>query len=213
MYLFNKNGNKLDLYNLLPKDKKLYEYRVEKMKQIPDEKKFLYGITSMGIENYEIFKLYENKFDIEIIPIQNANGMYHRLEETPINSNKDKLLNAYYNGQLKDKKIARISDLKKIRYLLLNQTQYKYYPGIKVLEEIIEIPESLYLLSLIEQEKFSLIGDKDISEQISLFKLEQLKGFDLDTIERMDYVGIFPGGYLKTIQKAENDEKILKLIK
>ena len=35
--------------------------------------------------------------------------------------------------------------------------------GLKVLEEIIEIPESLYLLSLIEQEKFSLIGDRMIN--------------------------------------------------
>lgn len=216
MYLYDKKEDKIDIYSFIPNDKKLYEYRFEQMKQIPEDEMVVRGVTGTGIEGYEIFKNYENKFDTEIIPIENANGSYHRLESDPLNGkgrNKEILLDAYYFGHLKDRKIARLWDLKKLRYLLLKQNQYRYYFGKVILEEIIEIPESLYLLSLIEQEKFSLIGERDISEQLSLFKLEQTKGINLDTIERMDYIGMAPGCYSKTIKKAENDAHILKLIR
>lgn len=76
-----------------------------------------------------------------------------------------------------------------------------------------EIPESLYLLSLIEKEKFSLIGNKSISEQLNLFKIEQLKEIDLKSIGTMHNIGILSGGYSSVIKKAENDAHILKLIK
>lgn len=78
-------------------------------------------------------------------------------------------------------------------------------------QEIIQIPESLYLLSLIEQEKFSLIGDKDVSEKLSLFKLEQIPPVDLETLQMLDK-GIAPGYYSKAIEKAQNHAHILKLI-
>ena len=214
MYLYDKKNDKFDVYSLMPDDKKLYQYRVQEMEQIPEDEMIICGETGTGINSYEIFKNYENKFDTEIIPIENANGSYHRLKPDVLNGkgrNREILLDSYYYGHLKDKKIARISDLKKIRYLLLKQTQYTCYPNKSILEEIIQIPESLYLLSLIEQEKFPLIGDKDVSEQLSLFKLEQMSPVDLETIQILDN-GIAPGCYSKTIVKAENDAHILKLI-
>jgi len=217
MYLLDKNNDKIDVYYLHPKDKDLFYYRLEQMKQIPDNEKILQGVTGVGIEKYEIFKNYEDKFDIETIPMGNVNGKYHSLETDILYSqgrNKEILLDAYYLGYLKDKNIARVWDLNKMKYFLLKQTEYsRILPGKKILGEIIQIPESLYLLSLIEQEKFSLIGDKDISEQLNLFRLEQEQSIDLNTIDRMQFIGISPDCYTRTIKKAENDAHILKLLK
>ena len=218
MYLYdNSDKFKINIYYLHPKQSSLYYYRLEQMKQIADDEKIMCGVTGIGIENYEIFKKYEDKFDTETIPMGNVNGKYHKLETDILYSkgrNKEKLLSCYYLGDLIDKKIARVWDLKRIRYFLLKQTEYsRILPGKKILEGIIEIPESLYLLSLIEQEKFSLIGDKDISEQLSLFKLEQEQSIDLNTLERMQFIGVAPDCYIKTIKKAENDAHILKLLK
>lgn len=216
MYLYDKRENRIDVYDLISDDKKLYEYRIEQMQQIPEEQKIICGITSTGIEGYEIFKKYENKFDTELIPIENANGRYHRLEPDMLNGtgrNREVLLDSYYSGYLKDRKIARLRDLKRLRYFLLNQTQYSYYFEKAILGGIIEIPKELYLLSLIEQEKFTLIGDKDVSEQLGLFSLEQTKVIDLDTLERMDCIGVAPGCYSRAIVKAANDAHILKLIR
>lgn len=214
MYLYEKNKDKLYIYTFLSDSNKMYEYRVEQMEQIQKDKRIFRGITGIGIENYEIFKLYENKFDIEIIPIENVNGSYHRLESVILgDKSREFLYSNYYFGNLNDNKIARVYDLNKLRYFLLINSQYRYDFDKKILDGILEIPESLYLLSLIEKEKFSLIKDKDISEQLNLFKLEQIKEIDLETIERMDNVGMVPGCYSNTIEKARNDAYILKLVK
>lgn len=215
MYLYDKKENKLDIYDLIPNIKELYEYRAEQMKQIPEKDMIIRGVTGTGIESYKILQDYENKFDTEILPIENVNGMFHKLEPDYLNNsetNRKKLLELFYSGYFINKKIARIQDLKKIRYLLLKHSEYRYYPGKATLDEIIEIPESLYLLSLIEQEKFSLIGNKNISEQLKLFKLEQTKSIDLDTLERIDYIGLAPDCYTKAIKKSRNDAHILKLM-
>lgn len=217
MYLLDKDNDKIDVYYLHPKDRDLFYYRVEQMKQIPENEKIMCGVTGVGIENYEIFKNYEDKFDIETIPMANANGKYHKLEQNILygnGKNKEKLLSDFYLGDLRDKKIARVWDLNNIKYFLLKETEYsRILPGKKILEQIIQIPESLYLLSLIEQEKFTLIGDKDISEQLSLFKLEQEQSIDLNTLDRIQFIGIAPDCYKRAIKKAENDAHILKLLK
>lgn len=216
LYLYDKKNNSIDVYDLNPCDKKLYDYRLEQMRQIPETEMVMRGVTGIGIENYEIFKLYEHKLDTETIPIENANGEYHKLETDfsyGRGTNKEVMLNSYYLGLLQNRKIAKIQDAQKLRYFLLTKTQYRYYIDKKFLDQIIEIPESLYLLSLIEQEKFSFIGDKDISEQLALFNVEKKKEIDLNTIIRMENIGIEPACYLKTIKKAENDAHILKLIK
>lgn len=211
MYLYDKKRDKLDIYSLIPDDEKLYEYRVEQMNQIKEDQKVVRAVTGMGNQNYEIFKYYRETFDTKIIPIKSVNGLYHKLEPDK-SRNKDVLLNSYYSGNLRDRKIARVRDLKRLRYFLLNKTEYINYPWQTILEGIIEVPESLYLLSLIEQEKYSLIGDKDVSKQLSLFSVHKLDRICLKTVEMMDNMCITQGCYRETIKKAENDAHLLKLI-
>ena len=216
MYLYDKMYDKLDIYGLRPKEDSLYKYKIEEMKKIPSDKTIFHGVTNLGIENYKIFELYEDKFDSEVISMENANGSYHKLKtDSLINMgiNKYNLLDFYSFLNLKDNKIARIQDLKKIRYFLLNQTKYITCGKTEVLKGIVEIPESLYLLSLIEQEKFSLLGNKSISEQLKLFKIELLKEIDLKSIGTMHNIGILPEGYSGIMKKAENDAYILEFIK
>lgn len=216
MYLYDKHENKLDLYLLKPLETQLCEYRKQEMKKIPGDATIFTATTASGFGSYKIFELYEDKLDSELLPIENVNGNYHKLEPdflVNMYETKEMLLSFYYYGYLKDNRIAKIQDLKKIRYFLLNQTKYMSGNGVDVIKGIIEIPESLYLLSLIEQEKFSLIGNKDVSDQLNLFKIEQLKEFDLETLEKMDVMGIFPDNYSNIVKKAENDSHILKLIK
>lgn len=216
MYLYNKKESKLEVFCLNPQREQVCEYRKQQMKKIPEEESVFKAVTNEGITGYEIFSLYENRFDSQLIPIENANGSYHKLELDSLDNmfqRKEVLLDAYYLGNFIDRKIARIQDLKRIRYFLLNQTKYTSHNGMRELRGIIEIPQSLYLLSLIEQEKFSLIGNNDISEQLDLFQLEKLRELDLRSIERLYGMGIFQGDFSNIIRKAQNDEHILKLIK
>lgn len=80
-------------------------------------------------------------------------------------------------------------------------------------EDIIEIPKSLYLLQLLEQEKFTLIAKEDISEQLKLFNFSYVNSLTLEELQRMDECGITEDAYSKTINKSNNDKHILRLLK
>lgn len=98
MYLYDKKYDKLDIYCLSPKEEKIYEYKMQEMKKIPEDKTILRAVTNLGIENYKIFELYQDKFDIEVISMENANGSYHKLKtDSLINMgiNKEMLLDFY----------------------------------------------------------------------------------------------------------------------
>jgi len=151
MYLYEQRDNIINIYNFHPKTEQLHDYRANQLKQIPDDELLMCGATRMGIESYEIFKNYQNVFDTEIIPIENADGDYHKLKKSFLYSStnlQEIFLNKYYAGEFSNNKIARISYLNKIKYFLLTQTEYNItIPEWKILDGILQIPESLYLLS------------------------------------------------------------------
>ncbi len=81
------------------------------------------------------------------------------------------------------------------------------------MEEIIQLPESLYLLQLLEQGRFALFDGKDISEQLALYTLAKINEVSMEELQKMDVCGITQDVYSRTIQKAENHAHLLKLIK
>ena len=133
-------------------------------------------------------------------------------------TNRDNLLNAYYYGYYVSKDITKIKYLNMLKFFLFTSNQYNnnfYFSSknIKYITDIIELPESLYLLQLIEQQRFSLIGNKDISEQLSLFTIFKTNEISFDELKKVDACGITDNAYDITIKKAEEDKHILKLIK
>lgn len=214
MYLYEKNNNYLDIYNLDFSCEELYDYRREEMKLIPEKEMILRGITGIGSENFEVFKNYQNNFDNEVISYDDVNGEHHTLKpDLLLEKGREKLLDSYYSGLFTNKNVARVKYLDEIKYFLLTQDEYKYYIENKSIDEIIQLPESLYLLSLIEREKFSLIGDSDITKQLSLFHLKEYGKVDIDVIRKIDNIGLAENCYMNALKKADNDKYILKLIK
>ena len=216
MYLYDRKDEIIYVHSLEASKDDLYNYRFEQLKQIPYDEMIFRGVTGIGIEEYEIFKEYRDKLDSVIIQMKNVNGKYHQLERDYCYGSgiiKKQLLEDYYMGKLNDKKIATVQDLKELKYFLLSRDEYIYYPNRKILKGILQIPKSLYLLSLIEQEKYSLIKDEDIEEQLSLFNFKQMGEIDLNYLAKLEFFGIASNCVLNTIKKAENDEHILKLLK
>lgn len=216
--VYEFNGNKEDLM----------QYRIEEMSKIPENERILEAETYA--ENWRsispVFEYYAHVFDEVIIPIEQVNaeksehsvhGRYHLLKNVNTGSvNERILLDSYYYGFLNDRNVARIQDLEKIRYLLLKLEIYDsvlYDSRKKIMREIIELPESLYLLQLLEQGKFSLIGDKDISEQLDLFSIDIFNEFSLMELAIMDECGVTENAYERVLEKAKNDAYVLKLVK
>lgn len=228
MYLYQKHGETINVYNFNAKHSDLVNYRVEQMKKIPQGRRVLYAETNsepieplfqhyMGQLDQITFHYLEADDDIRYGDGDINARWYHKLKVDK--SNKDackELLQRYYQGQLTDKDIARIQYESGIRYFLLKNRVYSpdlYDKQLKILNDIIEIPESLYLLQLLLQEKFSLIGDKDISEQLSLFKLSHVDNIHVEDMLKMDACGITDDVSSKVLIKARNDARVLSLIK
>lgn len=101
-------------------------------------------------------------------------------------------------------------------YFLL--TQKNYFTCFnntdkKVKNGIIKIPESLYLLQLFQQEEFSFLNDKSISELLSLFSVSYTDEISLEELEKMDKYGMAPNAYQNALNKANKDSQVLKFVR
>lgn len=227
MYLYQKQGETIDVYDFSAEHSNLVNYRMEQMKKIPQGKRVLYAETNstsleplfqeyIGQLNEIIFDYEEADDDFRYCDGDINGSWYHKLRVETCDKDKCKqLLQGYYQGELTDKEIARIQYESRIRYYLLKNRLYvpdSYGKPLQILSGIIEIPESLYLLQLLQQEKFSLIGDRDISEQLSLYNLSYIDNIPISDMQRMDMCGITEDISAKVLIKAHNDAKVLSLI-
>lgn len=227
MYLYQKQGQTINVYNFNAEHSDLVNYRMEQMKKIPQGKRVLYAETNsepmeplfqhyIGQLDQITFDYLEADDDIRYGDGDINARWYHKLKAEENKDTRKELLQRYYQGQLTDKDIAKIQYESGIRYYLLKNRVYTpdiYDEQLKVLNGIIEIPESLYLLQLLQQGKFSLIGDKDISEQLSLYNLSYVDNIHIEEMLKMDTCGITDDVSSKVLIKAHNDAKVLSLIK
>lgn len=223
MFLYDKKEKSLDVYSFVEDSQAIREYRQSKILEIPERDRVVVAESySQDMSEIPLFEFYAEQFDINTIPMEYANSQeknlrYHLLKKGKTSKrNRDILLDKFYSGELTDRNIARIQDLDKIRYYLLYEKTYKaqaYDNRLKRMKNIIELPESLYLLQMLEQEKFSLLEDKDILEQLSLFSLTHLDELNLSEIKRMADCGLTNNSYEQIIGKASNDAHVLNLIK
>lgn len=223
MFLYDKKEKSLDVYSFVEDSQAIREYRQSKILEIPERDRVVVAESySQDMSEIPLFEFYAEQFDINTIPMEYVNSQeknlrYHLLKKGKTSKrNRDILLDKFYSGELTDRNIARIQDLDKIRYYLLYEKTYKaqaYDNRLKRMKNIIELPESLYLLQMLEQEKFSLLEDKDILEQLSLFSLTHLDELGLSEIKRMADCGLTNNSYEQIIGKASNDAHVLNLIK
>lgn len=104
----------------------------------------------------------------------------------------------------------------KLRYLLVasnyNHIREENNKITMKVDDIIEIPKSLYLLQLLQQQKFSTIINEDLSEQLNLFDFSYINNITLEEIKKMNACGATNNIY-SNINKSNNDKHILKLLK
>ena len=78
---------------------------------------------------------------------------------------------------------------------------------------VIRLPESLYLLELIERERFAPLDGKNVAQQLALYSLSKINEISTEELQKMDTCGITKGAYTRVIDKANNDSHVLRLIK
>ena len=243
MYLYENKGNSIDIYSLESKKDTLKEYRLDKMKGIPREEQYLYSSEYFAIKNEPVKPiLFDDEADTKVFSDELLKNRHWELKQYA-NAKKnisirefikslgnrkrdissiEETIKGYYNGEYSTSPVVQIEHLKELKYLLLTSQEYECNVNEHggsfnfcqlIVDGIIPIPKSLYLLQLIEQEKFSLLQGEDIKEQLELFNLKQVDTIDSLEIKRFDSYGITNNAYTKTYNKCKNDSLILKLLK
>lgn len=216
MFLYDMKEKTLNIYKLTSDIQAMKNYRLKEMEKISEDKRMF---IAQGFLSGLIPPLFEFEFDDPELTFsmeEVSNGFIHKLKvENPIKGSSMITLASYISGELRDRPVVKIEENDKIRYFLLANDKYEkdnHYNG-KVMKGIIEIPESLYLLQLLQQEKFKLVGDKNVKKQLSLYKIISTEEVSLDMIKKTSsYVGK-PDAYQEILAKAEVDKNILKYVK
>ena len=192
MVLYDKKDENIDVYKFEGNSEKLKEFKRNVMDQHIKEFPFYSLYThDEKVKNYfdRIWPITVSLSDI--VPDETCD-LYH----SPIVSREyfdyDKLIRKYIEGEYRLKAPVKVVESKSS-----NQTLYNFLAASKPEEitsrygsswrisHMINLPEELYLLQLLEQGLFEYIKDEDISAQLDLFDVNFLKSVNLSDITEM----------------------------
>lgn len=220
MYLYDKKGNKIEVYSIKPNQEKIYSYKKEQIESIPEDKRFLKALTNStkvleeGLRNKEVCQTslsYSEKY------------LFHKLMYYYISSEEKErqltLLENYYNTTSCSNVMKVINPrYNGIEYLLLMELKYRKIDKIGdmyAMSDIINIPKTLYDLELFFTGKHELIKIEDFYDKKELFDIsdEPLAIFDYNQIKKLDELGLTDTSKQQVNNKIEASQKILSLIK
>lgn len=217
MFLYNKSGSKIEVFDMRPDMKKVTNYKREQIANT-----FGAGgriITAFSTDD----KILENPVEeINLKDVENETHdymggcSYSRLKQEESSVQTHKLLEKYYTNEYSSNIIKRIisrdscGKLYTLRYLLLTETRYTSarFTGY-CMENIIELNQSLFYLQLLEQGNFDRLVDKDISEQLALYNMTYHSDISIDSLQKMYDVDLLPGAFECVMSNVETTQKIL----
>lgn len=136
MRLYDIKNGKIHIYNLIPDPIKISKYKEEEMQKIPEGERVLKAITN-GVKVFEGKRdtYYHTDVNYRYNCIPNGTDI-HELTTYEMSENEktkqQELLNNYYNGNLKGKRIIKIEDYNEdtgkyeiLKYLLLTTWFYR----------------------------------------------------------------------------------------
>ena len=217
LYEKNKNGS-ISVYKFDEVDGEVYNYIEEQLSTIPENERFFIAkeyFRSVGRRLY--FEKNMRYFDSRIFDMDDLNSIsatkYMRsfgVDSSLHSVHRTTLLHEYNCHMFIGNPMMHVNDNGTDRYFLFTKENYRpEFDGsrIRVIDGIIQLPESLYLLELIRSQKFSLIQDKDVSKQLSFYSLEYCGTHSNDALV-WNMIG-----HEAILEKAENDKPLLKILR
>lgn len=222
MYLYNKEGNKIEVYSFIPNYDKEKEFRESEKKLIPEDKKYIRLETNMP--NYNLKKVINSERDlilsesidkIDFTIKKNSKYFYGKMcFEKIIDPNSM----IYFGGPRKNLICiydyydnGKIVEIRDYLYGLINGSYVKDKkdPNKYVLNGIVNLTKKLYLLEILKKGKLDLLTDNEIKDFLELFDLSHVTDIDkrkLDEMIRYKLISFDESN-------LEESKKILKLIK
>lgn len=214
MFLYDKKENSINVYSV-KSDNTIVEYRKKEMDKISEK---VFKARTKIDSSLETPLFEKNEVLSNIIPIGTANNCksgYGSHWLSPDYNRNYELVCRYINGDYINKPVVRVQGDEMMYFLLTQKNYFTCFNNTdkKVMNGIIKIPESLYLLQSFQQEEFSFLNDKSISELLSLFSVSYTDEISLEELEKMDKYGMAPNAYQNALNKANKDSQVLKFVR
>jgi len=220
MYLYNKNGDKIEVYHLMPKEKQITEYKKNEMQKIPEEDRVLKAVTNDGPKIQNCCGVTFSS-EINYGNIHSFFQKYHRLINYDDKEREKalKILEEYYDCTCNSKTLEVDSYTKEHKYYLLSEGNHYTYettmfkPNKLIMNGIIQIPKSLFILQKLYFGYGQDLVDYDICEQMDLFRFNAKPKdiYNLSQVESLMAFGLIDGTFNK--ERLENNSRLVKRLK
>lgn len=213
MFLYDNKGDYIDVYKLEPKLEEIKKYRKKEMNKIPKDKRCWVATTNDS--SLKVLELCDDTVLYEKLHIRYRKygvDVYHKFY--PFNGeNNFKYLNEYFNDDefvydLHNISMSEQNDM----FILCLEKGYKFHRYSTIpyeMEGIINIPQSLYLLELLLQGRTDLIGNNDISKQLSLFDISYIDEIDINVLKSICEYKIVNQSYDFIMKKTDKSKDVI----
>lgn len=222
MYLYEQKNNKLLIHELIINESVLPDYRKSEMESIPESEREATGTeTTSCAYPYECKRYIEEYRDNRIKNVIVNKMPFNRVElETPAKDSQ--YFRDYYNGQYAQNIVIGSNNN---YYLFVRDKMYGHRGLLQDWKHgymtMIHIPETLFVLQLLQQEKISLIPKtilpNSIISPLSLCSHEVIDELDLSQFKKSDKYfvtdNISDEVYKKVLEKSMADAFVLSKIK
>lgn len=223
MYLYEKDEKGIiKVYEMKQNKQAFSEYRKNEMKKIPEGKEILCATTHYIEGDIPYFDriCYNDVVECSYFDIHGPN-VYGRENSLLVSQNsdeqKDILLNKFYDGEFENSSILKLAyQICDSRYLLLTDKETEKYKrrGIAKMDNIIEIPSSLYNLQMLNKKRFDLLDNEKLYELLDLYNISYSDELCMEELYKMEKFEIIRKGfYDHTLQSISNDSVFVKKIK
>lgn len=216
MYIYNKIKDKVEIYKVMPNVKEIYDYKKELMNKINEEKRIIATeIYTDPYFNQLFFEDYQSLADEKVFKPNEVfftdKGAYQRYqlekESELTKEEKHKLIDKLCHGEFINQTVFKIDYGNKLRYLLLTKNKYKAYlhnNRYLTMEGIIDIPEDIYILQLIEAGKISKVEKQNFYDMLNLFDFSFENQVDIKYLEELSKCNLVNNTYKNFIDKESS---------
>lgn len=213
MFFYENNGKFIDIYKLEPKLEDILEYKKSEMNKIPEGEKVWSAFTNGDVileNNGDIIDISElNKY------INDVNGLdYHGLR-TASNDDEIKYLDLYFHN-INSHGFCVVKNDSSSDYIILLKKYYDVFDYSNreyIMDGIISVPRSLYLLEAFINNRVDLIKSDELDIILKLFDIQCIGKIDLSILENICQYRLFNDSYESIINTIEESKDVINKVK
>ena len=217
MFLYENNGKFIDVYKLEPKLDKIKEYKMSEMRKIPSNERVWMAVTNdCDLRKLEKINISSSYSDLNIRGKRYDFDYFHLFRPS---NNVDKnlqFLEWYYDDEDFIYNLCKIRRDSKYMYILRLQDEYNlpvFNADEYIMDGIMNVTESLYLLEALLQEKFNLIGDNNVTEQLKLFDIQHYGRINTSVLKNICEYKLLTDSYESIINRTKGNENVVSKVK